>query len=161
MAPKKDIISPSNIAKYFLIRAEKDGVLISPLKMQKLVYYAYVIYLLRKRGKKKLFIEGIQAWPAGPVVPSLYGELKKYGSMPIDAKDYVNIDEKSLKEQNPEDVIELLDDVYETCERFTPFELVLLTHQEKSWINAREGLSPNEPSKNVILDKDILKQHLK
>ena len=37
-----DNISPSNVAKYFLYKSMQDGDLVSPLKMQKLVYYGYV-----------------------------------------------------------------------------------------------------------------------
>ena len=47
------------------------------------------------------------------------------------------------------------------CERFTAFELVLISHNEKAWIKARKGLDPTEKTNKVLEDKDILKQHLK
>ncbi len=160
MAILKNKILPSNIAKYFLIRAEKDGNLISPLKMQKLVYFAYVVYLLEKKGKNRLFNEKIEAWPVGPVIPSLYRELKKYGSFPINIQNFVDISEENFyKKYNPK-IIELLDETYEMCEKFTAFELVVITHREKGWIEARKNLEPNEKSNNPILDEHILKQHL-
>lgn len=158
---KKNIILPSDVAKYFLIRAEKDGELISPLKMQKLVYFAYALYLVSNKGKKKLFQERIQAWPAGPVVPSLYGELKKYGSTPINAQKYVDISEEKFKKKYPKQILFVLDRVYEVCERFTPFELMVISHNEKAWLKARDGLAPYEKTNNVLEDKDILEQHLK
>ncbi len=155
------MLSPSDIAKYFLIRAEEDGSLISPLKMQKLVYFAYVSYLLKNKGRDRLFEEKIEAWPAGPVVPSLYRELKKYGSMPIDAKSYVDITKEKLLEKCSKEVSELLDRVYEACEQFTAFQLMLISHRERAWISAREGLVPNVSSNKPLLDREILAQHLK
>ena len=156
----KDLIKPNIIAKYFLIRAERDGDLITPLKMQKLVYFAYTTFLLYTKGKKGLFSEPIEAWPVGPVVPSLYRELKKYGSMPIKVQNYVDITEEYLLQKYPNRIMSFLSGVYEACGRYSAFELVALTHQERGWIEARKGLSPNEPSKNPILDKYILAQHL-
>lgn len=159
-AKEKNIISPTDIAKYFIMKAENDGGLITPLKMQKMVYFAYVAYLLENEGKKRLFEEKIEAWPAGPVVPGLYYELKKYGSMPIDAESYVDVTEKEFLSSHPEEVISLLDGVYEACEQFTSFELVAKSHQEKAWLEARKGLAPHEHSNNQLLDENILKQHL-
>jgi len=155
----KDIVTPLEIAKYFLIRAEKDGELITPLKMQKLVYFAYVFYLVSKKGKEKLFQEPIQAWPAGPVVPSLYRELKKYGSSPIRVDKFVDIDEEEFIDENEPEVIDLLNKVYESCEKWTAFELVTISHREKGWLEARKGLEPYEKTSNVILDKHILEQY--
>lgn len=153
-------ISPSDVAKYFLYRSNQDGDLVSPLKMQKLVYYAYVWTLVK--NKKKLFDEKIQAWPSGPVVPSLYKELKSYGSAPIDEK-YLGV--KNEAELNaifskfPKEVKEVLDGVYETYSTKTAFELVALTHAEKPWLEARNNLAATKPCNNPISDETILKQY--
>lgn len=155
----KNIILPSNIAKYFLIKAEMDGGLISPLKMQKMVYFTYVLYLLITKGKR-LFLEKIEAWPAGPVVPSLYEELKKYGSTPINVQRYVDIPEKKFRKKYSKEILIVLDAIYETCERFTPFELMLMSHKDKAWLKARKGLEPNEKTNNTLEDKVILEQYL-
>ena len=89
-----------------------------------------------------------------------YRELKKYGSMPIKVQNYVDITEEYLLQKYPKRIMSFLSGVYEACGRYSAFELVALTHQERGWIEARKGLSPNEPSKNPILDKYILAQHL-
>ncbi len=74
--------TPAHIANYFLQKAEKEDINISPMKLLKLVYigYGWVIALTNE----KLFGEPIQAWQHGPVVPSLYNEFKSYGKYPID-----------------------------------------------------------------------------
>ncbi|MDP3992690.1 MAG: DUF4065 domain-containing protein [bacterium] len=150
-------IKPSDVAKYYLYRASEDGELITPLKMQKLVYYAYSWVLVKNNAK--LFEESLQAWPNGPVAPSLYKELKKYGSGPIET-DFINVN--SLEELTggiPSDVKQTLDDVYEKYMVLPAFKLVVLTHNEKPWLNARKGLAADEKSNNVIKDEDIVAQY--
>ena len=64
-------------AKYFLAQASEDaGDLISNLKLQKLVYYAQGFHLALY--DEPLFLEAIEAWTHGPVVPDLYRHYKKY-----------------------------------------------------------------------------------
>ncbi|PJC38576.1 hypothetical protein CO044_04190 [Candidatus Peregrinibacteria bacterium CG_4_9_14_0_2_um_filter_38_9] len=75
MANKVDENMAINLARYFLYRANFDGETITPLKMQKLLYYVYVWVLIKKGNC--MFDEKFQAWPRGPVLPSLYKKLKK------------------------------------------------------------------------------------
>lgn len=153
-------ITPSDVAKYLLYRSLEDGELVTPLKMQKLVYYAYVWTLVK--NKKKLFEEKIEAWPSGPVVPSLYRELKDYGSSPIDEK-YLGVKNEAelepLFSKFPRDVKATLDEVYEDYMTKTAFELVSLTHSEKPWVEARKGLSSTESSSRPISDDLIVQQY--
>jgi len=69
------------VANYFLILAAEDGKKITPLKIQKLLYYAHGWYLARYG--ESLVAEGFQAWPWGPVSPDVYDAFKKFGSKPI------------------------------------------------------------------------------
>jgi len=155
-----NVITPSNVAKYFLYRAIQDGELVSPLRMQKLLYYAYSWTLVR--NKKKLFDEKIEAWPSGPVVPSLYRELKGYGSAPIDEK-YLGVKNevelKAVFSKFPKDVKATLDKVYEDYMTKTAFELVTLTHSEKPWAETRKGLLATESSNKPISDDLIIQQY--
>jgi len=153
-------LSPSDIAKYFLYRAVQDGELISPLKMQKLVYYAYSWTLVK--NKKKLFDEKIEAWPVGPVIPSLYRELKNYGSAPID-QNYLGVKTKkelsAIFSKFPKDIKVTLDEVYNSYMTKTAFELVTLTHSEKPWAEARKGLSLTKSSNKAISDNLIIQEY--
>lgn len=153
-------IEASDVAKYFLYRSIEDGELISPLKMQKLVYYAYSWTLVK--NSIKLFDEQIEAWPNGPVVPSLYHQLKQYGSSPIGDNFLSFRNEKDLadlKSKFKDGLKETLDMVYQEYMTKTAFELVVLTHSEEPWQNARKGLSATEPSNNAISDSAILDQY--
>ncbi|KKQ36482.1 MAG: hypothetical protein US54_C0066G0006 [Candidatus Roizmanbacteria bacterium GW2011_GWA2_37_7] len=138
----------------------QDGDLVSPLKMQKLVYYGYVWTLVK--NKKRLFNEKIEAWPSGPVIPSLYRELKGYGSAPIDESFLSVKNEQELEtlfSKFPKEFKTTLDEVYENYMTKTAFELVTLTHSEKPWLEARDGLPATQTSNNAISDDAIIKQY--
>lgn len=68
------------VANCFLSLAGDDDV--SPMKMQKLVYFAHGWLLAVDNDP--LINEQIEAWKYGPVVPSLFRCLKHYGNSPID-----------------------------------------------------------------------------
>lgn len=147
-------VKSSDLARYYLARAADDGDLITPLKMQKLVYLAFAETLARHN--KKLFDQDFQAWPNGPVEPDLYQELKKYGSMPINP-DYAKGYEVFL-EKIPSEVKKTLDEVYEEYISKSAFELVNITHSQKPWLKAREGLDAAERTNNKIGVEDILEE---
>lgn len=145
--------SPQDIASFYLSRAIEDGDLITNLKMQKLVYYAYCWVLTL--DNKRLFEENLQAWANGPVSPSLYRSLSKYKSSPI-PQDF--IDESAIKrvQELDQKILYTIDSVYETYITRAAYELVALTHNELPWENARKGLSDTERSSKELDDKDIL-----
>jgi len=69
--------SPSAVANTLLRLAREAGVVLDPMKMQKLVYLAHGWHL--GLNGTPLISEPIEAWDYGPVVPSLYRALKAYG----------------------------------------------------------------------------------
>src|ERR1700722_6456220 len=73
--------SAKAVANEFLALAKDDGKQLSPMQLQKLVYFAYGWYLAITG--ERLLDERVEAWQWGPVVPSLYSEFKRYGSCPI------------------------------------------------------------------------------
>lgn len=73
--------NPKSIANFFIEMARSRGAAIDPMKLQKLVYYANGWYA--GYTGTALLNEPIEAWPYGPVIPSLYHEFKQYGRNPI------------------------------------------------------------------------------
>lgn len=71
------------VANYLIERAKSDGESLTPMKVQKLVYFAHGWNLAI--NDQPLLNERIEAWKYGPVVPELYRELKEYGARPIPA----------------------------------------------------------------------------
>lgn len=71
-----------NVAAYLLWLAEQAGdTLVTPMKIQKLAYYAEAFSLAWRR--RSLFTDPIESWQHGPVVPALYDAYKQYGGQPI------------------------------------------------------------------------------
>lgn len=76
--------SPKSVANYFLELADAKGESISPMKLQKLVYYAHGWYA--GYTQQPLIDEAVEAWQYGPVIPSLYHEFKRFGAGDIKGK---------------------------------------------------------------------------
>ena len=70
------------IANYFLEKAKAEGNSLTPMQVQKLVYFAHGWYL--GLFGEPLIKESVQAWSYGPVIPSLYQEFKRFGNQGID-----------------------------------------------------------------------------
>jgi len=69
------------VANYFLELGNVSGEQISPMKLQKLIYYAHG-WTLAVTGNP-LVSEKFQAWKFGPVLPSIYKEFRYAGNSPI------------------------------------------------------------------------------
>ncbi len=149
--------NPIDIVKYVLFKCAFYGDVITNLKMQKILYFIYV-WCLAKTGKR-CFAEKFQAWPNGPVLPSVYYKLKKFGASPIDfnfSELKNNEDLTELKKTLGKNFVAFIDSVYETYGSKSAFELVTLTHSDRAWLNARKGLRITKQTSNEIDDEDII-----
>lgn len=75
MSKPVDTLVAANAVIRFAKAAELD---ITHLKLQKILYFAYAIYLIEQDDR--LFDAEFEAWQYGPVVRELYSELKSFGS---------------------------------------------------------------------------------
>jgi uncharacterized phage-associated protein len=125
------MLSCHDVAKYLLCLVDEEaGDLISNLKLQKLVYYAQGFYLAMY--DIPLFLESIEAWTHGPVVPDLYHEYKQYGSGPIPQPDNIDL---SKYDDNTR---KLMDEVYSVFGQFSAWKLRNMTHEEPPWKDASD-----------------------
>jgi len=76
------MVTALNVANNILKRAFNENVDITPMKLQKLLYFAYKRYL--QTTNETLFEEPFQTWRYGPVVESVYSAFKEYGANHID-----------------------------------------------------------------------------
>ena len=122
------------MAAFFLTRQDHDaGELITHLKLQKLCYYAQGFHLAI--FDVPLFMEEIEAWEHGPVIPDLWFQYKGYGSTGIPAPSEIDLSAFDGE------VEELLDEVYDVYGQFSAWKLRNLTHDEPPWIEAFSGAS--------------------
>lgn len=136
------------IAEYFLLLAKQEGEAITPLKMQKLIYFAHG-WNLAIRGEP-LVKESVGAWPYGPVIRSIYDEYKKYGRDAIPVDGNCGIIDEGL--QGDTTTTTLLNKVWEVYRQFTAFQLSNMTHEQGSpWQKA------NAEQASIIPDDEIRK----
>ena len=120
----------SAVANYFLACSKRDKRPVSNLAMQKLVYFAYG-WVLVETGKK-LFYDRIEAWQYGPVIPSLYHQLKHYGRGRI-TREILDYDHKKDKFYRwnltkGTKVEKMMQKVWQKYKSHTPGEMIDLTH---------------------------------
>ncbi|MEI3651960.1 type II toxin-antitoxin system antitoxin SocA domain-containing protein [Anabaena sp. AL09] len=117
----------------------------SPMKLQKLCYYAQGYALAEE---KELFPEDFQAWQHGPVIDSLYYKYKEYKWHPID---------EEVSEPDGIDY-EYLQDIVSAYGRYDGAALSTMTHRERPWLDARGDLDESEGS-NALITKESLRDY--
>lgn len=71
------------VAQYLLERRHAAGAGLTPLQLTKLTYIAHGHMLAR--FMRPLYDEEVQAWPLGPMIPSVYRAVRHFASRFIDA----------------------------------------------------------------------------
>jgi len=125
--------SASDIAAWFIdfndrFVAKEDAELISPMKLEKLLYYAQAAFVAI--DGKRLFDDEIEAWEHGPVVPAVYRTYKKYGASGIPES------ETGAAPSVNEHTNAMLFGVYEKYGKYSASELRRMTHGEEPYIDA-------------------------
>lgn len=122
----------------------------SAMKLQKLIYYSQVWYLVWTESP--LFSDEIEAWANGPVVRALY--RKHRGQFRI-GKGFFGGEIARLSNEQ-KDVINKVLAFYGDKD---PQWLSNLTHLETPWKSARQGLLPGERGECVITKESILEYY--
>ena len=130
-----------DVAKWLLTEAHKQGITITHMKLQKLLYYAQA-YVLGMTGQP-LFNNQIQAWQHGPVVPDVYHAYNKYGS---------NIISVVNDTPAPIELAALISTIVRDKGKLSAHDLRNITHNETAWQEAW-----NSPNSKVITNDMIEK----
>ncbi|MEB0262553.1 MULTISPECIES: type II toxin-antitoxin system antitoxin SocA domain-containing protein [unclassified Mucilaginibacter] len=147
--------SANSISDFFISQAIAAGETISPVKLQKLVYYSqawnFTIF------DRVLFDERIEAWTHGPVVKSVYERFKEFpmysaiDTYSLELSD-VNFDDESFA---------ILSDVNSIYGEHSGKYLEDLTHNEDPWLNARIGVPSYLACNNEITLKSMKEYYSK
>lgn len=151
---------PTHIANFFLWKADEENIKnLTPLKLIKLVYFAYGWYLAVY--DKKLFCEKIEAWRYGPVIPSLYHEFKEFGNsavcqFAVEFAPETGEFEYPVVAQDDKDVLQILGAVWEIYKNRSGIELSEITHSKDSpWhYSFVQG-------ENKIIEDEVIKNRAK
>ena len=110
---------------------------ITPLKLQKLLYYTKAWGLV----SGELHVNGqFKAWKNGPVNGYIYHEFKEYGDQPIPKHEAGPV---SPNQKN------LIDFILESYAHFDAITLSSMTHQEDPW---------KKTSKNEVISDQVIKE---
>lgn len=144
------MITALNVANNILLRGFNDNIDITPMKLQKLIYFVYKEYL--KVTKKPLFNERFEVWKYGPVVRTVYDEFKTYRANRV--SDYYREGDHTITigdEENSKEFKKVLDKVWERYKNQNGLVLSQITHKQGSaWRNALDQ------NKYYLDDNDIL-----
>lgn len=148
--------SPTMLANNILMRSFSERRYISPMKLQKILYFTAAQYA--KRTGSQLLAERFQTWAYGPVAYSAYDEFRPFAKKGIRrfARDAAG-NALVVDEDADADLRDCLDEVWEATKRRSAIDLSELTHAEGSaWYKAyqddRDVLDPDE----VTADKTYL-----
>ena len=148
----RDTPSAKTVAQFLLYLAGRDEISdMDQFKVQKALYFCQG-WSLALRGKV-LFEDEIQAWPNGPVVPSVWREYTDWEDRYIDP------------ESDPPDTISAEDQsfieaIWCDLRDLSGKKLRNLTHESPPWIDARGDYSPDQHGRKVI-PKKAMRDHFR
>ncbi len=157
-----------SIGNYFIKRGIVDNDNLTLMKLNKLIYIAHGMYLAKYN--KRLIDEQIQAWKFGPVVKSVYHELRYYGMNKIGSvisgiqldKEGNLVKKKYDIPKSDKEVLDLLNFVWENYKEYDGPQLSGWTHlPESPWYQAwftEKGFKERE---KIISDESIKEYFLK
>jgi uncharacterized phage-associated protein len=120
--------SSKSIANFFIDLAKAGGEAITPMKLQKVVYYAHGWYA--GYTGMPLIDEAVEAWQYGPVIPSLYHDFKQFGAGGITTK-ALEFTGTEFREPPPPDDLKIrnfLHSIWTSYGQYTGLKLSELTH---------------------------------
>lgn len=129
-------MSPTIVCNNILQRSFDEGLLISPMKLQKIMYFIACEY--QKAVGASLFSEAFEVWKYGPVLRSVYDEFKTYGKDNIttyakDAKGASYI----IDENSAPDLHSAINKIWTVFRNWDAIALSNITHQDGSgWSQA-------------------------
>lgn len=140
------------ICNYFINKSLRENILINPMKLQKIIYIAYGLYLVE--SNEKLFKEGIESGPFGPVITKVYNKTCRYGNNYINEPIGYNFSYLKKKIKNSKD-LKFLCDVWDACKDINVIGLANFSNSDDSpW-----ALTKNYDTKNCIITDDIIKNY--
>lgn len=163
--------SAKAVANRFLELAKDADRSLDPMQVQKLVYFAHGWHLAI--CDEPLIKEHIEAWPYGPVVPTLFHEFKQWGSGHIGKpalreahgfSSWISHEPASLEQESTfanvlEAAKDVIDRVWEVYGAYSGVQLSNLTHQpDTPWTEARR-LNPG--GRDVLIENESLKRYFK
>jgi len=145
-------MSATIVCNNILRRAFEEEIPVSPMKLQKLLYFTSCEYV--KSTGNELLSEDFGVWQYGPVLPSIYDEFKSFKSNSITkyATDASGV-AYAINENDAPNLKIAIDRVWAAFKSFDGMTLSKITHMDGSgWSNAFVGKRPKVTIEDMRLD---------
>ncbi|WP_041417201.1 Panacea domain-containing protein [Serratia plymuthica] len=160
------------VANAFIEKAKKLGISdISPMKIQKLVYFAHAWMLAAE--DRPLIDEPVMAWKFGPVIQSIYHEFKGYGSGNITSPGTIFEHDENANSiikmrfvapeipDSDKDALSIVDAILDVYGDKSAFFLSNLTHEHGSAWQVTSELHHNGCEKGYVIPNEVIKRTTK
>lgn len=131
-------IDPKLIANSILRRAFAERINVTPMKLQKLMFFTACLY--QRHTRRRLLTESFQPWKSGPACGAVYGEFASFDGNPIAeyAKDAIG-DAYAADERSSPELKQAIDTVWDHMKHLPAVTLARITVlPESAWSKAVE-----------------------
>lgn len=137
------MVRAMDVADCIILEAKKRKKPVSNLKLQKVMYFLNVVYLLK--NKEDLITDNkFEKWSYGPVIRQVYSQYARFGSLEItcipiykylvEKNGQYEVEEYKFDFKNyNHDVKVFVSENIDFFLKFEPFELVEKTHMDPQW----------------------------
>lgn len=149
-----------DVSRYVINYSNQRDYGISNLKLQKVLYFIQAYFLTNTEEGTPCFLQKIEAWDFGPVIPDVYREYRQYGSANIPMMTsfvYFSDDDVWNTERRffdssciSDNDKKMIDDVVDKFSDYSATDLVTLTHKQAPWREAYVAHRNNEITTKAI-----------
>ncbi len=142
-------VAPLFVSNNILELAFRENIPVTPMKLQKLLYFLYRDYL--KKTNEPLFADRFETWKYGPVLSEVYYEFARYRDREI-KEFYIDRNGKCYKVRGGSNPIfdSVLNEVWNKYKNYSGIQLSNITHlPNTAWRKAWQS------NKNFLSDEDI------
>jgi uncharacterized phage-associated protein len=141
------------VANTFLDLADRDGLALDPMKIQKLVYVAHGWNLALRNVP--LIRQAVQAWPYGPVIAELYDDFKRFRAQPITARAPIRVENDVLTSEDKD----FIQSVWTQYKPYSAIQLSMFTHQAGyAWDMTMKSSGPYSAIPNELIRDEFIRR---
>ena len=140
-----------SVANEIIRHAQDDGKSVTPLQVQKLVYYCHA-WMLGLYGQP-LLRQRVEAWEHGPVVRVIYDSLREYDRGPVTQP--IEYPDERFEERERD----LIRQVWEKYGHLNGGELSNMTHRMGTpWYQVRHKKRRSVWDRNLTIPNDLIRE---
>lgn len=146
------MISVISLANTIVQFAMQENIELSPMKLQKIIYFIYKDYL--QKNNVPLFSDRFEAWRYGPVVRSVYDEFKHFGAYSI--KEFAKDTAGNVYVLKMDGSTSFVRDIWNKYKYCNGIELSARTHQkDTAWDRAIRGCRYTLDDEDIKSERDL------